>query len=245
MKEAAIIAKDLSKRYSAADDAWAVRGVNLSIAAGEVTILMGPSGSGKTTLLTMMGCLLKPCAGELNVLGTAIHDANEAQRERHRREKIGFIFQNYNLLAALTAEQNVRLAMQLRGSRENPIDLLDTVGMAPKAASLPDQLSGGQRQRVAIARAIAGDPPLVLADEPTAALDAEQGRRVMELLRKRARQQGTTVIVVTHDPRVIQFADTIVELEDGSVRRRYRPVRTVSRAAAAPSKAAVAKAVLA
>jgi len=240
VKETAITAKGLSKRYSATDDAWAVRDVDLSIAAGEVTILMGPSGSGKTTLLTMMGCLLKPCAGELNVLGCAIQDASESQRERFRRNEIGFIFQNYNLLAALTAEQNVRLALQLRDADQDPIELLESVGMAAKAASLPDQLSGGQRQRVAIARAIAGDPALVLADEPTAALDAEQGRRVMDLLRKRARQQGTTVVVVTHDPRVIQFADTIVELEDGSVRRQYRPVRTVSRVATAPAQAVVA-----
>ncbi|HYF50390.1 MAG TPA: ABC transporter ATP-binding protein [Planctomycetota bacterium] len=234
MKNICIQASGLGKRYDSADGAWAVRGVNLKVVSGEVTVLMGPSGSGKTTLLTMMGCLLKPCSGALNVLGLAVEKASESAREKFRRHQIGFIFQNYNLLAALTAEQNVRLALQLRGAADqDPRELLESVGLANKAGSFPDQLSGGQRQRVAIARALAGDPALVLADEPTAALDAEQGRRVMELLRKRARQQGTTVVVVTHDPRVIQFADTIVELEDGSVRRQYRPVRTVSRAAVA------------
>ncbi len=205
---------------------WAVRFASLRVFAGDITVLMGPSGSGKTTLLCMLGGLLKPTEGFLYVCGEDIGRCGEERRRRFRREKIGFVFQNFNLLASLTAAENVGVALSLRGRDPGEaMAYLEHVGLADKADFLPDQLSGGQRQRVAIARAIAGEPPMILADEPTAALDAEHGREAMGLLRRMAHERGTAVVVVTHDPRVRDFADRVLEMEDGRLHkivRRYR-----------------------
>lgn len=229
MSEAVIEMHRLGKRYVSAshqDDLWAVRGVTLSVFAGEVTVLMGPSGSGKTTLLTMIGGLLAPTEGFLSVCGTTLDDCIEDERQAFRRERIGFVFQSCNLLQALTAEENVAVGLSLRG--DDPVSamaLLEQVGLGQKAGAFPAELSGGQRQRVAIARALAGDPPVLLADEPTAALDAEQGRLVMALLRKRAKERGTAVLVVTHDPRVRDFSDRVIEMEDGRLHRIVRRLR--------------------
>lgn len=217
---------NLSKRYESAagaDSVWAVRNVTLSIFAGDVTVLMGPSGSGKTTLLSMIGGLLQPTEGFLSVNGTLLDECDEPQRQAFRRSNIGFVFQSYNLLSSLSAEQNVMVALSLRdGDPAQARECLAQVGMAGKAGAFPEQLSGGQRQRVAIARALAGNPAILLADEPTAALDAAQGRVVMALLRERARESGTAVVVVTHDPRVREFSDRVIEMEDGRLSRVIR-----------------------
>lgn len=233
MSQAMIETHRLGKQYEDApgdEGLWAVRGVTLSVFAGDVTVLMGPSGSGKTTLLSMIGGLLAPTAGNLCVHGTLLDDCGEPERQRFRRAHIGFVFQSCNLLEAISAEQNVAVGLSLRG--RDPacaIDLLRQVNLAEKAGALPRELSGGQRQRVAIARALAGDPQVLLADEPTAALDAEQGRLVMGLLRRRAKERGTAVLVVTHDPRVRDFSDRVIEMEDGKLRRIVRRLRKTSR----------------
>jgi putative ABC transport system ATP-binding protein len=223
MREPLIELLQVGKRYPSpapAEPVWAVRGVTLSIHAGDVTVLMGPSGSGKTTLLSMIGGLLAPTEGFLSVNGTLLDECDESQRQAFRRRNIGFVFQTYNLLASLTAAQNVKIALAMRGADTARVhDCLSEVGMAGKADSYPEHLSGGQRQRVAVARALAGSPPILLADEPTAALDAEQGRIVMALLRRRARERGTAVLVVTHDPRVRDYADRVIEMEDGRLNR--------------------------
>jgi len=229
MSDAVIEMHRLGKRY--ADTAhggglWAVRGVTLSVFAGEMTVLMGPSGSGKTTLLTMLGGLLQPTEGHLCVCGTLLNDCAELERQRLRRDHIGFVFQSCNLLQALTAAENVAVGLALRcGAMDQAHALLEQVGLGAKASAYPEELSGGQRQRVAIARALAGDPPVLLADEPTAALDAEQGRTVLALLRERAHRHGTAVLVVTHDPRVREFSDRVIEMEDGRLRRIVRRLR--------------------
>jgi putative ABC transport system ATP-binding protein len=214
----------VGKLYDAGGQSqWAVRNVTLSVFAGDVTMLMGPSGSGKTTLLSMIGGLLSPTEGNLSVCGVTLDQCDESARQVFRRESIGFIFQNYNLLSALSARENVCVGLRLRGRDPSEADAcLEAVGLAKKADALPDELSGGQRQRIAIARALAGAPPVLLADEPTAALDAEQGRLIMGMLRKRARECGTAVLVVTHDPRVRDFADRVIEMEDGRLNRIVR-----------------------
>lgn len=233
MNHAIIEMHRLGKRYestASGEDLWAVRGVTLSVFAGDVTVLMGPSGSGKTTLLTMIGGLLQPSEGFLSVCGVMMEDNKETERQLFRREYVGFVFQNYNLLQALTATENVGVSLSLRGGApEQACELLKQVGLGTKTQAYPQELSGGQRQRVAIARALAGDPPVLLADEPTAALDAEQGRLVMGLLRKRAKERGTAVLVVTHDPRVRAFSDRVIEMEDGRLRRIVRRLRRSNR----------------
>ena len=225
MKDATIVIRSVSKHYPGSES-WAVRGVTLSIFPGEVTVLMGPSGSGKTTLLSIIGGVLSPTEGEINVCGVNLERCDENLLQQFRRVKAGFIFQSFNLLSSLTALENVEVALSLRGADLlSARELLDRVGLASKVEAYPMQLSGGQRQRVGIARALAGDPPVLLADEPTAALDAFQGRRVMDLLRARAKDDGTTVLVVTHDPRVREFADRVIEMEDGRLKRIVRRLR--------------------
>lgn len=228
MTEPTIKMNGLGKCYGSEDGGdeptlWAVRDVTLAVNAGEVTVLMGPSGSGKTTLLTMVGALLSPTEGTIAVCDHPLEEFDEEQRQGFRRQYVGFIFQNYNLLSALNAKENIEVALSLRG--EDPdlaYDLLERVGLREKADEYPAKLSGGQRQRIAIARALAGEPPVLLADEPTAALDAFQGRRIMDLIRERAHNDGTTALVVTHDPRVREFADRVIEMEDGRLHRIVR-----------------------
>jgi len=193
--------------------------IDLEVAAGEIVILTGPSGSGKTTLLTLLGALRSAQSGSLSILGRELRGAPEAERARLRRQ-IGYIFQGHNLLASLDARQNVELALRLselpaRRHRERAHELLDAVGLAEHARKLPRQLSGGQKQRVAVARALAVSPRIVLADEPTAALDRESGQEVVRLLESLARRQGSAVLLVTHDNRILEVADRIVHLEDG------------------------------
>lgn len=220
-----IVFENVTKRYESTGGAMALRCVTFTIYSGEVTVLMGPSGSGKTTLLTLAGGLLSPSSGDVVVCGERLGRYDESQRQHFRRSTIGFVFQSYNLLSALTARENIEVAFALRERACGAMDALKQVGLESKADAYPHELSGGQRQRIAVARALAGNPPVLLADEPTAALDAHHGRRVMRLLRERARNQGTTVVVVTHDPRVREFADRVVEMEDGRVKRIVRRQR--------------------
>jgi putative ABC transport system ATP-binding protein len=194
--------------------------LDLQIGTGEVVLLTGPSGSGKTTLLTLVGALRSVQEGRLEVLGEELNGASDDRLMRVRR-RIGFIFQAHNLIEFLTARQNVEMVFNLHPEVTRAeacgraAHLLETVGLADRADYHPSRLSGGQRQRVAIARALAGGPRLVLADEPTAALDGHTGRGVVDLLRSLAREQGCPVLMVTHDNRVLDIADRTVHMEDG------------------------------
>jgi putative ABC transport system ATP-binding protein len=196
--------------------------VSAEIRAGEIVILTGPSGSGKTSLLSLIGALRSAQAGRLQVLGRELRGADEPTLTEVRR-RIGYIFQAHNLLDALTARQNVQMSLELEASLDSAVmetragGALDAVGLADRADSRPSELSGGQRQRVAIARALARRPAIVLADEPTASLDRQTGRSVVELLERLARRDGVTVVLVTHDHRVLDVADRILTLEDGRV----------------------------
>jgi putative ABC transport system ATP-binding protein len=218
-----IQARGLTKTYAQGEAAMrALDEVTLDLHAGELALLVGPSGSGKTTLLSIMGCILRPTSGSLRVLGDEVTRLAERELPAIRRERIGFIFQAFNLFPTLTALQNVALALDLKGvsgraARDKAAQLLDQVGLSAKLGAYPADLSGGQKQRVAIARALAGDPPIILADEPTAALDSQSGRVVMDLLQRLARQRGRAVAIVTHDNRMWGYGDRLVKMEDGRV----------------------------
>jgi len=195
-----------------------LRGVSLDVRAGEVVALEGPSGSGKTTLLSIMGCILTPSSGRVEVDGEVMGGDPDRLR-RVRRRSIGFVFQQYNLFPALTALENVEYALSVkgvrRGAREQASRVLEQVGLGDRLHFLPRDLSGGQKQRVAIARALAGSPPAILADEPTANLDTTAGRQVLRLFRDLARQEGKGLLIVTHDPGVREVADRVVGIRDG------------------------------
>lgn len=201
--------------------------IDLDIRAGEVTLLIGPSGSGKTTLLQIMGCLLTPSSGELKLFGDRLGKLDGEQLSALRRQYFGFIFQHYNLFPTLCAWENVALALDVKhhrdgkrhrgADRERALQLLERLGLGERAHAHPAELSGGQKQRVAIARALIGAPPILLADEPTAALDGKTGQHVAALLHTLAREDGCAVVVVTHDPRMEQYGDRIIHLEDGAI----------------------------
>ena len=231
---AAIELKNLSHWYGVGSMRRQVlQGVNLQVAAGEVVLLTGPSGCGKTTLLTLVGALRQVQQGSVQVLGQQLADASRGERQRLRRS-IGMIFQGHNLLRCLTAEQNVQMgsdllpALSYRARRDQAREWLRSVGLGEELHKLPHDLSGGQKQRVAIARALAAHPRLLLADEPTAALDSQTGREVVELLRRLAREQGCAVLMVTHDPRILDIADRLVRMEDGHLMEAQRPSLTPS-----------------
>ncbi len=200
----------------------ALRGVTLNVARGEVVCLMGPSGSGKTTLLNIIGGLEEPSRGHVVVDGENVVALSEDRLSELRLTRMGFVFQSYNLLANFTAWENVEVPLALAGmgrrERRRRVEwLLESVGLADRAEHYPSELSGGQQQRVAIARALANDPPILIGDEITGDLDSETGFEVMEIVARLNREQGTTVVYVTHDPRMARFAHRVIQLRDGRI----------------------------
>jgi putative ABC transport system ATP-binding protein len=218
-----IIARSLSKTFlSGSASVAALRGISIDIRRGEVTLLRGPSGSGKANLLSIFGCILSPDGGSLRICTRNVLGLDEQERAGVRLNQIGFIFQGFNLFPTLRVWENVAIALDLRGvaprtAKTKAEEVLARVGLADKCKSMPGELSGGQKQRVAIARAVVGDPTIVLADEPTAALDWESGSSVMALLRELAIQNGRAVVIVTHDERATAYADRIVTMRDGAI----------------------------
>ena len=219
--EARGVVKDLG---SGVAQVRALKGVDLELHGGELALLMGPSGSGKTTFLSILGCMLSPNEGTIHIRGDSIAGKSPEDLAKLRRDHIGFVFQSYHLFPTLTAADNVRLALDVRGenganARAKTKIALERVGLGGKMVNYPSQLSGGEQQRVAIARAVVGDPSVILADEPTAALDTENGLAIMTILSEIAKDPRRGVLVVTHDPRLIPFADRIVYIEDGQIVR--------------------------
>ena len=219
----AVVVRDVEKRYRRTDEVTveALSGVSLTLPVGSYTAVMGPSGSGKSTLLNLVGGLDTPTAGSVAVGGTELSGLSEPERARVRGEEVGFVFQTFNLMPRLTAAENVAFPLVFRGvDRAERLararELLADVGLADRTDHRPNELSGGQRQRVAIARALAGDPTLVLADEPTGNVDTGTGDRVMSVLR-RVNDAGNTILLVTHERHVAERADRIVHLRDGEI----------------------------
>ncbi len=227
----ALEAERLRKVYAQGEAAMvALDDVDLQIRAGEMTLLMGPSGSGKTTLLSILGGILRPTSGIVRIGGQPIGGLGDRALSEFRLRNIGFVFQGFNLFPTLTAVQNVELALDLRGirgaaARAQASDLLGQVGLSAKLHAHPANLSGGQKQRVAIARALAGGPAILLADEPTAALDTASGHSVMQLMQRLATDHGRAVVIVTHDSRMQAYASRIVHIADGRIESdvRHKP----------------------
>ncbi len=218
----------LTKTYNPDSDfpVHAVQHVDLEIKQGEFVAIMGPSGSGKTTLLNMLGGIDAPTSGSVEIDGCLISEMSEKELIAYRRDNIGFIFQDYSLLPVLTALENVEFVMQLQGKterecRERAMSLLEQVGLAQQMHKRPSKMSGGQQQRVAVARALAPKPRFVMADEPTANLDAKSTSELLDIMEQLSEQEGTTFIFSTHDPRVIKRAHRIIVFEDGSLARDF------------------------
>lgn len=222
MEKFALKAQGLSKTFGEGDvQVQAVRGVDLEVSRGEVVLIMGPSGSGKTTLLSMMGAMLRPTAGRVMVDGVDLASLPERKLPAFRATTFGFIFQDFNLLSALSASENVEYVLNLGGStgsgaRSRARDLLERFGLEERLKFRPDKLSGGEKQRVAIARALANDPAVILADEPTANLDSKIGHEIARLLERAAKQERRSVVIVSHDTRLKDIADRVLWLEDGA-----------------------------
>lgn len=223
MREPFLAVEGVSVAFGSGDArVQALRNVSLAFERGTLSLVMGPSGSGKTTLLSMLGCLLSPDEGSVFVDGVAVNGLTEAQRTTVRQKKISFVFQAFRLMHSLSALDNVTLGFEIRDPatprrKELARDLLLQFGLADRLHLEPNELSPGERQRVAVARALAGNPPILLGDEPTASLDAEAGRNICQILRNQVDQYGKTVVVVTHDPRWERFADHTINLCDGRV----------------------------
>jgi putative ABC transport system ATP-binding protein len=221
--EAAVVCRQVTKEFAAGEmRVQALRGLDLAVAPGEMTLLVGPSGCGKTTLISVIAALLDPTSGEVEVLGVNLSALPARDKVDFRRRHIGFVFQQYNLLPALTAAENVAVPLIISGWKRPPAlvraqELLEAVRLEHRAQALPPQLSGGEQQRVAIARALVHEPRLLVCDEPTAALDAELGQSVMKMIRQVALKKDRAVIVVTHDSRVFGFGDRIVHMNDGKI----------------------------
>ncbi|MEB3356863.1 MAG: ABC transporter ATP-binding protein [Synechococcales bacterium] len=222
-KPVAIAAHQVSMVFQSGTQSYpALQQVSLTVRQGDIHLLMGPSGSGKTTLLSILGGILTPTSGSVTILGRDITALSRRRLAEFRLHHIGFIFQGFNLFPALTALENVEVAVKAKGQfrrspRKEALALLEQVGLAEQAKQLPRNLSGGQKQRVAIARALAGDPPIIMADEPTAALDSHNGFAIISLLKRLAKEGNATVLMVTHDPRIRKVADHIHYLEDGMI----------------------------
>jgi putative ABC transport system ATP-binding protein len=223
MNEAVIEGIDIVKKLgSGAGQVEALRGVSLTLMGGELTLLMGPSGSGKTTLLSVLGCMLTPTSGVVRIRGRKVNGAGPGTLARLRRDHVGFVFQSYHLFPTLSALDNIRLALDVRGERGSAAiarcrHVLDVVGLSDKRNSFPRELSGGEQQRVAIARAIVANPSAILADEPTGALDSANGQAVMSILADIARDPARGVLVVTHDTRIVPYANRVILIEDGRI----------------------------
>ncbi|HUD21183.1 MAG TPA: ABC transporter ATP-binding protein [Candidatus Saccharimonadales bacterium] len=218
-----LIAENLTKRYGSGESAVsALGGVSFEAKSGEVVLIMGPSGSGKTTLLLLLGTLLRPTSGRVIINGQETSKLSNHELPRLRLKEIGFVFQHFNLLSALTAEQNVMVPLLAMGisksaARSKAREFLKRLGLEHRMTSLPQNLSGGEEQRVAIARAMANNPSIILADEPTANLDSKTGHEIVELLRKGAKDENKCVVIVSHDPRIKDIADRIINIEDGRI----------------------------
>lgn len=221
----AITAKGVEMTFQSGRERFQVlKGIDWEIRSGDIQLLMGPSGSGKTTLLSILAGLLTPTVGNVYLLGREVTTMSREKLAQFRLQNIGFIFQGFNLFPALTAAENVEVVLNVKGirgrtARQQARVLLEQVGLEQQINQKPGDLSGGQKQRVAIARAIAGNPRLIMADEPTAALDSQSGHNVIELLRYLAKEKGCTVLMVTHDPRIVDVADRVAYLEDGVLRQ--------------------------
>ena len=215
--------RQVSKIYqNGATSVVAVNDVSLDVRSGEVILILGPSGSGKTTLLSIMGCLLRPTHGDIIIEGQDVSQLSDSELSRLRREQIGFVFQSFNLLSFLTVRKNVEVVLNLVGvggrqARKRATEILRQVQLDHRLDFLPAKLSGGEKQRVSIARALANNPPVILADEPTGNLDSKTGGIVVELLTGLARQRGSGVVIVTHDNRILDAADRVLYLSDGSL----------------------------
>ena len=224
MQALAVRAEGLEKVFGEGEvEVRAVRGVDLEVRPGEVVLIMGPSGSGKTTLLSMLGAMLRPSAGRVEVDGVDLASLAEKKLPVFRAQRFGFVFQDFNLLSALTVRENVELALNLAGvtgraARERAERPLRDLGLRERLGFLPEKLSGGEKQRVAIARALANDPAVILADEPTANLDSKIGHEIARLLRRIASDEGRSVVIVSHDTRLKDIADRVLWLEDGEFR---------------------------
>jgi putative ABC transport system ATP-binding protein len=218
-----LFAEDVTKTFREGRESVSVlKGATLRLAPGEVLALEGPSGSGKTTLLSILGCLLSATSGRVEVAGQPVNAQKPAALQAVRRRHIGFVFQQFNLFPALTALENVEYALNLKGvvgdeATRQARELIERVGLGERARFLPRDLSGGQKQRVAIARALAASPSVVLADEPTANLDASVAAQILDLFSELARTEGRSLLIVTHDPKVRRVADRVVHIEDGRI----------------------------
>ena len=224
----AIHCRNVVKTYGVGgSQVFALRGIDLDVLSGELMMLVGPSGCGKTTLISVIAGILNQDSGDCTVFGHDLHAMRQSARTRYRGQTIGFVFQAFNLLPTLTAAENAAIPLLVNGvKRRIAIDraraMLDRVGLSGRTESLPSQMSGGQQQRVAIARALVHDPKLIVCDEPTSALDHETGHKVMEMLREVAMKENRSLVIVTHDARIFEFADRIAQMDDGRVLRVAR-----------------------
>jgi putative ABC transport system ATP-binding protein len=227
-------AKQIHKHYQLGQHTiLALAGVDFSVEKGDFVAIMGPSGSGKSTLLHLLGGLDTPTEGEITLAGKQLSKLNEYETTIARRHNVGFVFQFFNLIPTLTAEENIQLPLIIDGKDPRKFAqhldrILDLVGLADRRDHKPDQLSGGQQQRVALARALITEPAIVLADEPTGNLDSKSGTSIMELLQRSCRELNQTVIVVSHDPKAAAYADRVIFLRDGVIVHEYRPVASSS-----------------
>lgn len=226
--EYVIETKDIKKCYGDGCKVTALNDINIHVEKGSFVSIMGPSGSGKTTLLDVIGCLLKPTSGEVYLDGKKVIGLDDDELAVIRKEKIGFVFQQYNLIQSFTALENVELPLRIKGkskweAEDKAKRLLQMVGLGDRLTHKPSQLSGGEQQRVAIARALANDPRIILGDEPTGNLDTKTGQKILNLLKELNQKEGYTIIVVTHDPRVAEYSDKVINLLDGEVLNETYP----------------------